>query len=62
MTVKFEVELDIPETETEPTQRQVEEWIMFHVGYRSTLSGGNPLINSDMESAVTDCYVFDVNS
>ena len=62
MTVKVELEFEIPETlKPSPTQKEVEEWVMFHVGYRASLSGSNPLIHSDLESAVTDCYVHDIN-
>jgi hypothetical protein len=52
VTVRFDVE--VPESVTD---RQVEEWVAFHVGATGRLDADNPLSDRDVDAVPGSVYV-----
>lgn len=45
--VRIEFEVVIPDTDNEPTQEQIEDWLKYSFGIIGRLSGDNPFINHE---------------
>lgn len=42
--------VDLPETEREPTEKEIEEWVSFYLHANDSLDGSNPLVDDAPEA------------
>lgn len=56
-TIKIELEVAIPETES--TEQQIKDWLYYEMGYSGSVSASNPIIHACESVDVKEMFITD---